>query len=71
MSLRWHYVIQFLAFVLQGINVTNHLPWIPAEWAPTVTMLLSAVQGAMVRTASNHNPDGTPAEVAYIPKEKP
>ena len=55
-----------LALVTQGINATqDFLPVKGKFWA---MVALSTVQGVAAVVAHFANPDGTPAEAAYIKK---
>jgi hypothetical protein len=59
-------LIQMLALAAQGLNATMEL--LPGRGKFWAMVGLSAVQGVTGVLAHFANPDGTPAEVAYLKK---
>ncbi len=59
-------LIQMLALAAQGLNATMDL--LPAKGKFWAMVGLSAVQGVTAVLAHFANPDGTPAEAAYVKK---
>ena len=66
MKLSANVLIQMLALVTQGINATQDL--LPARGKFWAMVALSAVQGAAAVVAHFANPDGSPAQAAYVKK---
>ena len=66
MRLSINVAIQMLALVAQGLNVSVDL--LPAKGKFWAMVALSAVQGSAAVLAHFANPDGTPAEAAYLKK---
>lgn len=66
MKLSANVLIQMLALATQGINATQD--FLPAKGKFWAMVALSAVQGVAAVVAHFANPDGTPAEAAYIKK---
>jgi len=58
--------VQMLALVAQGLNATMEL--LPGRGKFWAMVGLSAVQGVTAVLAHFANPDGTPAQVAYLKK---
>jgi hypothetical protein len=58
--------IQMLALAVQGLNATVEL--LPGRGKFWAMVGLSAVQGVTAVLAHFANPDGTPAQVAYLKK---
>jgi hypothetical protein len=58
--------IQMLALAAQGLNATMEL--LPGRGKFWAMVGLSAVQGVTAVLAHFANPDGTPAQVAYLKK---
>ena len=58
--------IQMLALAAQGLNATVEL--LPGRGKFWAMVGLSAVQGVTAVLAHFANPDGTPAQVAYLKK---
>jgi hypothetical protein len=59
-------LIQMLALAAQGLNATVEL--LPGRGKFWAMVGLSAVQGVTAVLAHFANPDGTPAQVAYLKK---
>ena len=59
-------LIQMLALAAQGLNATMEL--LPGRGKFWAMVGLSAVQGVTAVLAHFANPDGTPAQVAYLKK---
>jgi hypothetical protein len=59
-------LIQMLALAAQGLNASMDL--LPAKGKFWAMVGLSAVQGVTAVLAHFANPDGTPAEAAYVKK---
>jgi hypothetical protein len=59
-------LIQMLALAAQGLNATVEL--LPGRGKFWAMVGLSAVQGVAAVLAHFANPDGTPAQVAYLKK---
>lgn len=59
-------LIQMLALAAQGLNATVEL--LPGRGKFWAMVGLSAVQGVTAVLAHFANPDGTPAQVAYLEK---
>jgi hypothetical protein len=68
LKLSTHMLLQFLGFAAQGANLLTGS--VPPKYQPLVALGISVLQGVTAWIAHNFNPDGSPASVAYIPKEK-
>lgn len=64
MKLSVNSVLQLLMLVLQGLNQISDL--VPPKGKFWIMVGISAIQGLVAILAHFANPDGTPAEVAYI-----
>ena len=64
---KWvHYALQAVAVVVQVGNGALHV--VPDKYKPLVGAVVGLAQVVLHTYATNHNPDGTPATVAYQPK---
>jgi hypothetical protein len=63
MTLKSILVLQSIAACLQVI--VPSVPGLSDEWAKFAHVALGAIQVLLTRVAGLHNPDGTPASVAY------
>jgi len=68
LKLSTHMLLQFLGFAAQGANLLTGL--VPPKYQPLVALGISVLQGVTAWIGHNYNPDGSPASVADIPKEK-
>jgi hypothetical protein len=66
MKFSMNVAIQMLALAAQGLNATVEL--LPGRGKFWAMVGLSAVQGVTAVLAHFANPDGTPAQVAYLKK---
>jgi hypothetical protein len=66
MKFSFNVLIQMLALAAQGLNATMEL--LPGRGKFWAMVGLSAVQGVTAVLAHFANPDGTPAQVAYLKK---
>jgi hypothetical protein len=64
MTRNWQVWLQLAATFLQV--VVTQIPSIPPEWTPVIHGGVAFCQMAIAIIGHGHNPDGTPAQVAYI-----
>lgn len=67
MTRGWHIALQVLALGAQFL--VDDLP-VAREWHPWLHRLGAFANAAMGLWALGHNPDGTPAKVAYVRRRK-
>jgi hypothetical protein len=66
MNFTTHSLIQTFGTMFQFINVAA--PFVPPSGQKWVALGLGAVQGVCGLVSHFSNPDGTPSNVAYVPK---
>lgn len=63
MKLSWNWAAQIVAIGIHAGNLL--LGVVPAEYRPTVTLLVGALQSASALVAHHYNPDGTSARAPW------
>lgn len=66
MKLSTHLIIQAIAMLVQAGNEYSSV--IPDKYKPAVALVVGLGQAAVAWYNHNYNPDGTPAQVAYVKK---
>lgn len=64
----WNIAFQIVATGGQVLNL--YAPFIPVEYQGTAAAILTAAQGTIAVLAHSFNPDGTTAQVPYVPPQK-
>jgi hypothetical protein len=68
MTLSWNLLFQGAALIVQYGDQATSI--IPAKWHLPVSLAVALAQALVAWHAHNVNPDGSPAQVAYIPPKK-
>ena len=67
MKLSTHLIWQALAMILQAANQYSDV--LPPKWKPFAALGVGLIQVLLAWRAHYFNPDGTPAQAAWLPKD--